>query len=90
MSKNRSNISHEEIAQKFVDSGAFDFNKIGKIISELGPTLAVRDNGLHGVVIGGPSVIACMMPVWDATNFLSNLQGSGLAGTIAEDVARSG
>ena len=82
-------LSHEEIAQRFVEGNAFDFNKMGKIITELAPTLAVRDNGLHGVIFGRFNILACMMPAFDAANFLGGLRGSGLAGTIAQDVARS-
>jgi hypothetical protein len=83
------NISHEEIAQKFVDEKAFDFTNIGKILTELGPTLAAGDNGLHGVIFGRYNSIACFMPAFDVAHVLGALRGSGLAGTIAEDVAKS-
>ncbi|MGC1323154.1 MAG: hypothetical protein WA849_13300 [Candidatus Udaeobacter sp.] len=80
------NISHEEIAQKFVDGKAFDFNNIGKVITDLAPMLTVSDKGLHGVLFGKFNVLACMMPAYDAANFLGALRGGGLAGTIAEGV----
>ena len=81
-------ISHQEIAQKFVDGKAFDFHNIGKIITELGPTLAVRDEGLHGVILGKHIVLACIKIGGDVGQFLGGDRESGLARTIAEDVGR--
>jgi hypothetical protein len=54
-------ISHEEIAQKFVDSGFYDFNAIGRLISEIGPQLAIHDDGWHGVNFGKFHILACVL-----------------------------
>jgi hypothetical protein len=83
------NLSHEEIAQRFVDGKAFDFHAIGKLVTELGPTLAVSDLGFHGVAFGRFNILACMMPAFDAASLIGNLRSAGLAETMLEGAARS-
>lgn len=52
-------LSHEDISQRFIDSGAFNFDAMGKFVAEIGPELAVADDGFHGVIIGRHNMIAC-------------------------------
>ncbi len=79
------NLSHEEIAQRFVDSKAFDFQSMGKLIVELGPILAVRDKGLHGTIIGRYNTIACFLPASDVLRLIGNSRLAGLAETLSEE-----
>jgi hypothetical protein len=77
-------LSHEEIAQRLVDAKVFDFNAMGRFISELGPALAVGDTGWHGVNIGRFSILACMMPAGDAVRLVGNLRAAGGATAALE------
>ncbi|WP_434810154.1 hypothetical protein [Microbacterium sp. bgisy189] len=58
-------ITHDEIAQRFADSGAIDFNAAGKFFAEIGPVLAQQDDGLHGVLVGRYNLLACMLTARD-------------------------
>lgn len=77
-------LSHEEIAQKFIDTKAVDFGAIGRFITDLGPTLAVNDQGLHGVVIGRYNTIACMIPALDLGRLVGNLRVAGATTSALE------
>lgn len=57
-------ISHEEISQRFLDSGAVNYEAAAKFVAEIGPELAIRDEGLHGVIFGRYNMIACFKR-WD-------------------------
>ena len=63
-------LSHEEIAQRFVNAKVFDFGAMGKLIAELGPELAARDQGWHGINFGRFNVLACMMPPADVARLV--------------------
>lgn len=65
MHKDDAGISHEQIAQKFVDSGAYNFEAMGRLITEIGPTLAVADKGWHGISIGKYNLLACFLTPFD-------------------------
>ena len=41
-------VNHQEIVKKLLDSKAVDFNAIGKIVSEVGPSLALADEPWEG------------------------------------------
>jgi len=58
-------LTHNEIAEQLLRSKAIDFEAVAKFVADLGPDLVTRDPGLHGVVIGRPSVIACMLTAHD-------------------------
>jgi hypothetical protein len=77
-------LSHEEIAQRLVDAKVFDFNAMGRFISELGPALAVGDQGWHGVNFGRFNILACMMPAVDAVRLVGSLRAAGAANAALE------
>jgi len=41
-------VSHQEIVKKALDSKAVDFGAIGKVIAELGPSVALADEPWEG------------------------------------------
>jgi hypothetical protein len=63
-------LSHEEIANRFLASKALDFEAIGRFVSDIGPELVVRDRGLHGVLFGKYSTIACALTADDLNRLL--------------------
>lgn len=66
-------MKNEEIVRRFVEAKAIDFKSIGAVISELGPHLAVSDEGFRGVLIGRPFILACFMPAGDLAHPASQL-----------------
>jgi len=66
-------LSHQEIAERFLQSEALNFEAIGKFVREFGPELFVRDAGLHGVLFGRFNQLACMLPAADAVRLIGNL-----------------
>lgn len=81
------NLSHEDIARRFVEAKAFDFGAMGKLITELGPELAIHDKGLHGVVFGKFNTLACMLPAVDAVRLVGNLGAAALTAQALEGAA---
>ncbi|MDP9123159.1 MAG: hypothetical protein M3N82_00900 [Pseudomonadota bacterium] len=77
-------LSHEEIAQRFVDAKVIDFDAMGRLIAELGPTLAVSDQGWHGFNFGRFNSLACMMPAADVARLVGNLHGAALTAAVLE------
>jgi hypothetical protein len=77
-------LSHEEIAQRLVDAKVIDYHAMGKFVAELGPALAVGDQGLHGVVFGRFNTLACMIPAVDAARLVGNLRNAGVANAALE------
>ena len=43
-----SEVSHRDIVKRLLDSKAVDFNAISKVVSEMGPTLALADEPWEG------------------------------------------
>lgn len=41
-------VNHQEVVKKLLDSKAVDFNAIGKIVSEVGPSMALADEPWEG------------------------------------------
>ena len=78
------NLSHEEIAQRFIDAKVVDFAAMGRFITELGPVLAVSDAGWHGVNIGRYNILACMMPAVDAARLVGNLRSAAATSAALE------
>jgi hypothetical protein len=79
----RNSISHEDIAARFVDSGALDFDAVGAFVSKIGPELATRDDGLHGVIYGRFNMLACFLRADDLGNVFGGLRGgAGLAQAV--------
>ena len=78
------NLSHEEIAQRFVDAKVIDFGAAGKLIAELGPILAVTDLGWHGFNFGRFNSHACFLPAADVARLIGNLRGAALTTAALE------
>jgi len=78
-------LSHEEIAQRFVNAKVFDFGAMGKLIAELGPELAARDQGWHGI-----NVLACMMPPADVARLVGSLRSAALTAAVIEGAVETG
>ena len=57
-------LSHDEISRRFLESGAVNFDAMGKFIAEIGPELAQSDEGLHGFIVGRYNWLACFKR-WD-------------------------
>ena len=78
-------MKNEEIVRRLIDAKAIDFDAIGKVIGEIGPELATSD-GLRGVLIGRPNIIACLLPpdsrIGEVTGELRNL--ANLGSTLTE------
>jgi hypothetical protein len=76
-------LSHEEIASKFLESGSLNFDAIGTFVSKFGPELVTRDDGLHGVIYGRFSTLACILRADDLRIVFGGLRGApGLAEAI--------
>jgi len=69
-------LSHEEIAQRFLKSETLNFEAMGKFVSDVGPELLVRDTGFHGVNFGRFNILACMLTASDAIRLIGNLRGA--------------
>ena len=83
-------LSHEEIAQRFVDAKVIDFTAMGKLVAELGPTLATNDQGVHGVSFGRYNWYACFWSVHDVTRFGSDLDAAKLTAAAIEKATGAG
>jgi hypothetical protein len=81
------NLSHEDIAKKFVDAKVVDFGAMGRFITELGPALLINDSGWHGINIGRFNILACSMPAADVTRLVGNLRVAGLTASVLESAA---
>lgn len=76
-------FSHEDIAARFVESGAVDFDAVGAFMSKIGPELATRDEGVHGVIYGRFNMLACFLRADDLGNVFGGLRsGAGLAEAV--------
>lgn len=71
-------MEDESIAARFLEEKAVDFDAIGRLVSGLGPELAVSRLKPKLVLIGRPFIIACLMPP-DPIGGVGRLQGSELA-----------
>jgi len=84
------NLSHEEIAERLMQFKVVDFAAAGKFIAELGPVLAVSDQGWHGINFGRFNMLACSMPAADVVRLVGNLGVAGLTTAALEGVAEAG
>ena len=76
-------LSHEEISNRFLESGALNFEAIGEFVSKNGPELVTRDDGLHGVVYGRFNTLACFWRPDDLGVIFGGLRGMrGLAEAV--------
>jgi hypothetical protein len=81
-------ISHEEIAERFVQAKVVDFNALGKLITEIGPALAVNDQGWHGVSFGRWNWLACYWRVEDLTRII-DIRAAGQASAAIDSATSS-
>jgi hypothetical protein len=81
-------ISHEEIAERFVQAKVVDFSAMGKLVAELGPALAVGDQGWHGVSFGKWNILACFWRADDLAR-LTDLRAAGQAAAAIDAGAAS-
>jgi hypothetical protein len=82
-------ISHEEIAKRFVESKAVDYNAVGRFIAELGPILATQDQGWHGVSFGKYNFLACMLTASDLNRLVGNLRTAELTAAVLEGAGQA-
>jgi hypothetical protein len=75
-------ISHEEIAERFIQAKVMDFNAMGQLITELGPTLAVNDRGWHGISFGKWNWLACYWTADDLARIIDIRAASQAAAAI--------
>lgn len=66
-------LSHEVIARRLLESGAVNFDAIGKFVADIGPDLLQYDKGLHGVLFGRYNQLACFLPAGDLANIVGDL-----------------
>lgn len=88
-SKSPRALSHEQIAQKFLDSGAYNFQAMGKLIAEIGPSLAIADRGWHGINFGKYHILACMLTAQDLARVATLNPAIAAAALIEETAAAS-
>ena len=81
-------ISHDEIAQRLIQAKVVDFAAMGKLVTELGPVLAVSDRGWHGFLFGRFNMLACAMPAGDAARLVGALHGGVLTSAALEGAAQ--
>jgi hypothetical protein len=79
-----SSLSHEDIAKRFVEAKVVDFGAMGRLITELGPVLAVTDLGWHGINLGRFNILACMLPAADVARLVGNLRTAALTASVLE------
>jgi len=76
-------LSHQDIAERFLKSEALNFDALGKFVTSAGPELLVHDSGWHGVNFGRFSILACMLTASDAVRLIGSLNAaSQVAGAI--------
>lgn len=82
-------LSHEDVAQRFLQSEAVNFGALGKFVADFGPELLVHDAGWHGVNFGRFNILACMMPAVDAARLVGSVRlasqvVAAIEGSVAE------
>jgi hypothetical protein len=79
-------LSHEEIARKFVEAKVVDFSAMGRLITELGPELAINDHGWHGVNFGRFNSLVCFLPAADVTRLVGSLRAAASVAPVLEGI----
>ncbi len=76
-------LSHDAIAERFLESGSVNFEAVGTFMSKYGPELVARDDGLHGVIYGRFNTLACFLRADDLRGVFGGLRGvAGLAEAV--------
>jgi hypothetical protein len=76
-------ISNQDIVKRFVEAKAVDFNAIGKLVTDLGPSLSTSDTGYRVVLAGRPFIIACLMPAADIRELVGELRNVNVRAAAA-------
>lgn len=71
-------MENEAIAARFLEAKAVDFNAIGKLVTTLGPELAVSKVGPKFVLVGRPFIVACMLTARESIGLMSQFQNAEL------------
>ncbi len=82
-------LSHEDISRSLLESGAINYEALGGWISKVGPELAIRDRGWHGVIIGKYNHLACMLTAADLAARVGNLRKYSLAEQAVESAVEA-
>lgn len=76
-------LSHEDISARFLESRSLNFDAVGAFVSEIGPELVTRDDGLHGVIYGRFNMLACFLRADDLGSVFGGLRDvAGLAEAV--------
>lgn len=76
-------LSHADISARFLESGSLNFDAVGDFMAKIGPELVTRDDGLHGVISGRFSTLACFLRADDLQHVFGGLRGgAGLAEAV--------
>lgn len=82
-------LSHDEIAERFLRSESLNFEAMGRFVTEIGPELVVRDTGWHGVTFGRFNILACMWR-WEDLQLVGSLRAARQAAAAIDGKADVG
>jgi hypothetical protein len=66
-------MTHDAIARSYIESGAVNFDALGKWVNDVGARLTVDDHGLHGVAFGKFNQLACFLTAFDLDRVIGGL-----------------
>ena len=72
-------MDNDELAAKFLESNAINFEAIGALVAKLGPELAVSKTSPKFVLVGRPFIVACMLTAREGSELISQFQNAELA-----------
>lgn len=72
-------FSHEDISKSLLESGSINYEALGAWVAKIGPELALRDKGWHGVIIGKYNHLACMLTAADLAARVGDLRKYNIA-----------
>lgn len=77
-------LSHEEISKSLLESGAINYDALGQWVAKIGPELAIRDGGWHGVMFGKYNTLACQITAGDLAARVGDLNRFKIAQQVVE------
>ena len=78
-------MTNEEIVKRFIDSKAFDFTAIGRLVTELGPSLATSSRGAHILLVGRHNILACMLPPAEAADLIGDISRGQIGQAVTQE-----
>jgi len=72
-------MENDELAAKFLESNAINFEAIGALVAKLGPELAVSKTSPKFVLVGRPFIVACMLTAREGSELINQFQNAELA-----------